>query len=365
MIKGLYIHIPFCNQICSYCDFVKQVAKPQTIEKYMDTLIEELKYYKDNYSFLETIYIGGGTPSSIPNDLLEKLLLAISQLIDLSKITEFSMESNPNDITEEFVQLIKKYSVNRLSIGVQTINNKLLKLLNRNHSKNDIIEALTILKRNHMDNFNLDFIYGIPYQTMENVQDDLEFIKDSQALHISYYSLIYEEKTVLDYQIGKGLLKPLDEDLVADFSDVVKAQLQIMGYKHYETSNYAFEGYQSRHNLIYWNLEEYLGIGLGAASQYDNKRLINQSSITKYSLDYKKRIMEDYNPKMEYLLMGLRKTEGISLTKYKERFQAEVFDNFPKLRRHLQTKLLVIEADYLLLTDLGQDLANQVYLDII
>ena len=212
---------------------------------------------------------------------------------------------------------------------------------------------------------NLDFIYGIPGQTIEDVHIDLDFIKESKASHISYYSLILEEKTMLDYQVKKSLTKMLDEDLVADFSDLVKSRLQEYKYSHYETSNYALNEAESAHNLIYWNLEEYLGVGLGAATQYQHKRFVNQRSLTKYSLDYKRRIEEDFNPQMEYLLMGLRKTKGISLLKYKERFNIEVFECFPELRKHLETKLLQIKNEYLLFTELGQDLANQVYLDII
>jgi oxygen-independent coproporphyrinogen-3 oxidase len=365
MIKGLYIHVPFCSQICSYCDFVKQVAKSKTIENYIEVLIKELNHYKDLYRSIETIYIGGGTPSSIPLPLLGKLLNEINQLIDLSFVKEFSIETNPNDINEDFVKLIRKHSINRVSIGVQTINDSLLKILNRNHRKNDIIEALSILKNNSICNINLDFIYGIPGQTTEQVKEDLDFIKKVKPKHVSYYSLILEEKTVLDYQVKKGLVKLLDDDLVADFSDLVKVSIRHFDYKHYETSNYALQGYESLHNLIYWNLEEYLGIGLGAASQYNNMRLVNQSSLTKYALNFSDRIEEDYNPKMEYILMGLRKTEGISVSKFKARFSVDVFEAFPLLNNHLVNGLLHIEQDNLLFTELGQDLANQVYLDII
>jgi oxygen-independent coproporphyrinogen-3 oxidase len=365
MIKGLYIHIPFCNQICSYCDFIKQVAKPKTIEEYMGILIEELKCYKDLYKDLETIYIGGGTPSSISNILLEKLLREINNLIDMSKIKEFSIETNPNDIDDEFVETVKKYSINRISVGVQTVNNKLLEILNRNHVKSDIMEALVILRKHKINNINLDFIYGIPNQTLSQLKDDLDFIKIAKPTHVSYYSLILEEKTILDYQVRKGLVKLLDDDLVADFSDIVKDTLKEEQYNHYETSNYALKGYQSIHNLIYWNLEEYLGIGLGSASQYEGKRLLNPTVITKYVKNYKDRLEEDYRPKMEYILMGLRKTIGISISKYKERFNKDVFENFPGLKKHLINGLLIIKGDYLLFSEKGQDLANQVYLDII
>lgn len=365
MIKGLYIHIPFCKQICSYCDFYKQVAKQKTISRYIDTLKKEVDFYKDKFHKLETIYIGGGTPSSIQLDILEKLLKKISSLIDLDSIKEFTIEANPNDVTDDFVKLIKKYKINRISIGVQTTDNNLLEILNRNHTKSDIIKGLTVLTENEFDNYNLDFIYGIPYQTLDYVKKDLEFIRKYKPKHISYYSLILEKKTVLHYQILQGMIKEPDEDKVADLSDYVKDALKELGYNHYETSNYCIDGYSSKHNLIYWDLDEYLGLGLGAASQYNNKRYLNPTSITKYLMDFKQVKEESFSAKEEFLIMGLRKLKGISLNEFNQRFEQNVFDVFPHLEKHILNNLLVVAGDRLHLTEKGSDLANQVYMDII
>lgn len=365
MIKGLYIHIPFCSQICSYCDFAKEVAKQEKQHEYMNILTKELIHYQAHYKNLETIYIGGGTPTSLDISLLDDFLKKINEVVTMSNIIEFTIESNPNDISEELVRVLKKNNVSRISIGVQTVNESLLNILNRNHTLEDVHQAVRLLRDFGFTNVNLDFIYGIPNQTEEMLKNDLDFIKKELPEHVSYYSLILEEKTVLDYQISKGLIKPLDEDLVADYSCLVKEELKNLGYTHYETSNYELGGHESFHNLIYWDLEEYLGIGLNSASQYHNERYKNQTSISKYLRDYKQRFQEDFNPKLEYILMGLRKTEGIDMVKFKHRFNIDVFEQYPILKKHISNNLLHIHDSYLSFTELGEDLANQVYIDLI
>jgi len=365
MIKGLYIHIPFCAEICSYCDFSKMVANLDLKKIYVDTLIEELKYHQDKYSNLETIYIGGGTPTNLDNNLLEELLFQINKVVDVANLKEFTIEANPNDITDDLGTLLKENNISRISLGVQTSNDSLLKILNRNHKNIDVENAVKLLRDNQIENINLDFIYGIPNQTKKDVINDIAFIKKLNPSHISYYSLILEENTKLLYDINKSKLKALNDDLVADYSDLITESLKELGYTHYETSNYAKPGLESLHNLIYWNLEEYLGIGLSAASQYNNHRYKNQSLITKYNENFKVIEEEDFDPLVEFLLMGLRKTKGINLQEFKDRFNRDLFTAFPNLKRHLGNGLLVKENNILRFTNLGINLANQVYLDII
>ncbi len=365
MIKGLYIHIPFCEQICSYCDFSKEVAKSKKINEYMNVLTKELTYYKPKYLNLETIYIGGGTPTSIDINLLDNFLMNLNEFINMENIKEFTIEANPTNITDELIKVLLKNNVSRISIGVQTINSELLKLLNRNHQIEDVIKAINILRKHNFNNINLDFIYGIPNQTEEMVLNDLAFIEKYKPNHISYYSLILEEKTVLDYQISKGMIQPLNDDLIADYSSLVKSKLKELNYHHYEISNYSIKDYESLHNLLYWDLSEYIGIGLNASSQYENKRIINQRSITKYLENPYITKEEAFNPRFEFILMGLRKTKGINIIEYKQRFNIDIFEIYPVLKEHINNNLLELNGEYLSFTEQGMDVSNQVYIDLI
>lgn len=201
MLTSLYIHIPFCDNICTYCDFKKEIASSNKKANYISALIKELNYYKDDFKKVKTIYIGGGTPSSLELNLLENLFKAIEEAIDTKNLIEYSIETNPNDINQSFVSLITKYNVNRVSMGVQTFKVSLLKLLNRNHSIDDVYNAVSLLKKNNITKINIDMIFSIPTSNIVDLQNDLKHIKKLDVTHISYYSLILEEKTVLNYQI--------------------------------------------------------------------------------------------------------------------------------------------------------------------
>ena len=345
------------------------VASKKMQTEYINSLVQELIHYKEEYKCLETIYIGGGTPSFIGNELLVALLDNIKKYINLAQIKEFTIEANPNDVNKTFVDTLLKYNVNRVSLGVQTTNNDLLGLLKRTHNKKDIVNAIKLLQSNGISNINLDFIYQIPKQIKFDVINDLNFIKNHNINHISYYSLIIEERTELKYLIDKGLITPIDDDTGYEYSNLVKKELEAMGYIHYETSNYSKPGFESKHNLIYWNLDEYLGIGLSAASQYNDARYKNIDSISQYikqiGNDIFNRDNEDYDPELEFLLMGLRKTSGVKLSEFKRRFKKDIFLKFPDLNKHLGNGLLKLDSDNLFLTTRGQDLANQVYIDLL
>lgn len=369
MIKGLYIHIPFCDQICLYCDFCKLVAKPSLQADYIEALLHELNHELNHLNALETIYIGGGTPSALATPLMKALLEAIRTNIDLTSIREFTIEANPNDITVEWLDLCKTAGVNRISLGVQTTKDRLTTLLKRTHLLMDTEKAIEQLRSKGFENFNLDFIFGIPGQQVEDLNDDLDFIERIRPPHISYYSLIIEPHTELSYRLEQGTLKPMDEDLEADMNLLVKQRLKALGYHRYEVSNYALANQTSKHNLLYWNLEEYLGIGLGAASQYDQNRYRNEAHISTYIMkihtDDFSRDKEAFEPAMEYLLLGLRKTDGIDLLAYQSRFHSDVFSRYPRLKKHLDQGLLEITGHTLRFTDKGMDVSNQVYLDIL
>ncbi|MDT8336811.1 MAG: radical SAM family heme chaperone HemW [Candidatus Izemoplasmatales bacterium] len=369
MIKGLYIHIPFCDQICTYCDFTKMVADDDLKIEYMRALVRELEYFSDLTEKCETIYIGGGTPSSLELDLLEAFLIEFASVVNLEKIVEFTFETNPGDVNEDLLNLLKKYHVSRISMGVQALNDKLLKFLGRTHTKEVVVSAVELIKK-HNFALNLDFLYAIPGQTKAMLMKDLEYIKTFNPEHISYYSLIVEDKTILNYLINNHKVADFPDDKARDYADIVDFTLKEYGFIKYEVSNYSKPGFASKHNLLYWNLEEYLGIGLNASSQYNYVRMKNPRSVKEYIEGTKKHAfnmheLEEYNPKLEILLMGLRKTAGVSLDFYKQKTKKDIFEVYPQLQKHLDNNLLEIADGYLRFTNEGMYLANQVYLDII
>lgn len=369
MIKGLYIHIPFCDQICTYCDFCKMVASDDLKREYMKALVKEIEYYSDLVSRIETIYIGGGTPSSLNIDLLEAFLRELEVIVDLHKIKEFTIEVNPNDVNPKLIKVLKKYKINRVSMGVQSIDPDLLKFLGRTHTHDLVEQAVKLLRKSEFD-INLDFLYAIPGQSKEQLKNDLAFIEKYQVEHISYYSLIVEDKTILSYLINKNKVADFSDDLAREYGDFVDDYLEKIGYEKYEFSNYAKPGCESKHNLLYWNLEEYLGVGLNASSQYNYTRMKNPRKIKDYIEGTKKfalvmHELEDFNPKLELILMGLRKTEGINLDYYKSRVKKDIFTCYPQLKKHLDNNLLEIVDGYLRFTKDGVYVSNQVYIDII
>lgn len=369
MIKGVYIHIPFCDKICTYCDFAKMVAKDDLKIEYMQALVRELEYFSDLTARSETVYIGGGTPSSLPLDVLEAFLKELSTIINLEKIKEFTIEANPSDITDSFLKLMKKFHVSRISMGVQSMDETLLKFLGRNHTQTQVIEAIKKIKDNNFD-LNLDFLYAIPGQTKTMLLKDLDFLKTFNPDHVSYYSLIIEDRTIINYWINSRKVSDFPDDLARDFADIIDNRLKEYGYDKYEVSNYAFKGHESKHNLIYWDVEEYIGLGLNASSQYNYIRMKNPKNIKEYIEGTKRHALnmheiEEYNPKLEIVLLGLRKVEGFNLDEYKKRIKKDVFEVYPILKKHLDNGLLEISSGNLKLTDKGMYLANQVYLDII
>jgi len=369
MIKGLYIHIPFCDQICTYCDFSKMVAPDELKVEYLKALVTEMEYFSDLMARAETIYIGGGTPSSLDNDLIEAFLHELSHVVNLAKVKEFTFEANPGDITEELLDILEKYKISRISMGIQSIDDGLLKFLGRTHTKETIINALNLLKKRKFV-VNLDFLYAVPGQTKTELLKDLDFIKEYSVQHISYYSLIVEDKTILNYLINHHRVADFDDDLAREFGDIVDLKLRAYGYEKYEISNYAKPGFMSKHNLLYWNLEEYIGIGLYASSQYNFTRLKNPKKIKEYIAGTQKHALnmheiEEFEPKLELLLMGLRKTEGVSLDYYKQRIKKDMFEVYPVLNKHIENGLLEIVDGKLRFTENGVYLSNQVYVDLV
>ena len=318
---GIYIHIPFCDSICSYCDFCKFIKNDEWIEKYLIALKKEIDS-KYNKEMINTIYIGGGTPSCLNINELQKLFNIIKKF-NRSKILEFTFECNIENITEEKLKILHENGVNRLSIGIQSFNEKYLKFLNRNHTKEDITKKINLAKEIGFKNINIDLIYALPNQTIEELTNDIDEFLKLDITHISTYSLIIEPNT----KVFIDEYKNIDEDLDYEMYNLICKKLKDNGYNHYEISNFSRDGYESKHNLTYWNNNEYYGFGLGASGYIDNVRYDNTRSFNKYlngeyikeehKLDIEETIENEF-------ILGLRKINGINKEIFKTKYNKNI-----------------------------------------
>lgn len=356
-MDALYIHIPFCTTICSYCDFYKMVAKPNVKTEYIKYLCDELTRSNLLYQDVNTIYIGGGTPSSLDLNLLKQLFQTLESYVDLRSLIEFTIECNIEDIKSEFIQICKDYHINRFSIGVQSFQPAKLQILGRHANLLDVLAKLEMIRSIYSNNINisLDLMYGIGDETLEDLNSDIDQVLLCQPDHISIYSLILEEKTKLHHLHTKGLYHKFDEDLERDMFDLIRTRLSSYGYIHYETSNFAKHGKIAVHNSKYWNHTPYLGVG-AAASSFDgeirktNPRhlgsyyeyvLTNNESLCEVEILSKEDLMK------EMIIVGLRKIEGISTQLFYERFSISIYEQFPIIDWMLEQKWLEEENQQL------------------
>ncbi len=317
MIKSVYIHIPFCDTICSYCDFCKYIKNSKWIDSYLNELECEIKS-KYKGEVIETLYIGGGTPSSLNLDELKKLF-SIIKTFNLDKNIEFTFECNIESLDYDKLKFLYENNVNRLSIGIQTFNNKFLKYLNRNHNEDMIKDKISMIKSIGFTNINIDLMYGYKNQTLNDLNEDLNKFLSLNIPHISTYSLILEPNTKLYIEKEENI----DEDLDFEMYELICKRLKENGYKHYEISNFSKEGYQSKHNLTYWNNLEYYGFGVGASGyidsiRYDNTRGLNNYLNKKYIIESHK--LEEKEKIENEFILGLRKIEGINKDNFKLKY---------------------------------------------
>lgn len=358
---GLYIHIPFCNQVCPYCDFYKMVASNKLKKEVINALLEEMKLKNlDNYTF-DTVYIGGGTPSSLDLELLELLLFELSKYINLKNLKEFTIEVNPTDITLNLINLLIKYHISRVSIGVQTFNSVLQKIIKREFSYDDLQEKILLLRENGINNINLDLMYSIPgnVNQLESTKNDLKLAISLNPTHLSIYSLILEEHTIFDYLYKKGKLQLVSEDTEASLYEIICKTLKENNFIHYETSNFAINGYQSLHNLIYWNCNEYIAIGPSASSYLNNHRFTTTNNLKDYLKsisDGKIILLEDnYIDEKEQIkeeiILGLRKTKGISKDNFYKKYKLNIKDIFYKIDDLIDQGLLEEDDNFLFIPE--------------
>ena len=376
---GIYLHIPFCKKKCDYCDFISFPYSQaiELVEKYIETMEAEIDSYDLTSYNVTTIYMGGGTPSILPSKEIEKLLNKIKTKLEENKNEtkwediEITIEVNPGTVDKNKLETYKKSGVNRLSIGLQTTNNKLLKQIGRIHTYEEFLNTYQMAKEIGFQNCNVDLMLGLPNQTIQDLKQSLEKILELNPNHISVYSLIVEEGTPIERKLQKGELELPDEDTERQMYWYVKNTLELNGYEHYEISNFAKKGKQSKHNLNCWHQKEYIGIGLAASSYLDQVRYSNVEELKKYieSQAKEKNIMEKQtikDAKKEYMLLGLRLIKGVNITAFKQKYNENpIFLYRKELEKLVIEQLIVVDGNWIRLTNKGLDLANLVWEEFI
>ena len=373
---GIYVHIPFCKKKCKYCDFISFSCDEEIYTKYVEALINEIKNTSKNIISsiheVSTIYIGGGTPSLIDSKYIEEIIETIYQNIRVAGNAEITIEVNPGTVTSEKLETYKKLGINRLSIGLQTTDNELLSLIGRIHTYEEFLDTYNMAREIGFTNINVDLMLALPTQTEKMLVDSLLKVINLNPNHISLYSLILEEGTVLEKEIEEGKYKLVDEELERKMYHKTKNILEKNGYNHYEISNFAKKGFESKHNLDCWDQREYLGFGLAAHSYYRNKRFSNTNDLDEYinnisKFNFTKNVevheLQDREAKAkEFMLLGLRKINGVSISEFERRFRVHPLFYFRfEISRLDEEGLLEVELDDIRLTKKGLDLANQVF----
>ena len=377
---GIYVHVPFCNRKCNYCDFISYSDKLNIADEYFEAVEREINSYDLEKYNVTTIYIGGGTPSYVDSKYIYNILQTLKiKLIDNEtdfEDIEITIEVNPGIVSEEKLITYKNQGINRISVGLQSTNNELLNQIGRIHNYQDFLNTYELIKKVGFDNINIDLMIGLPNQTIQNLKESLEEIKRLEPNHISIYSLIVEEGTEIDKQLRSGKIKLPNEEIERQMYWYVKNTLEIAGYNHYEISNFARDGYESKHNLNCWKQKEYIGIGIAAHSYVDRIRYSNTSNIEKYieanfgkeqELEHKRiRIIEEIQSpeekKKEYMLLGLRMIQGVCISDFKNKYvDNPIFIYRKELEELVGKRLVTIEGDHIKLTNRGLDVANQVW----
>ncbi len=362
---GVYVHIPFCKRKCYYCDFISFCEKDELQEKYINTVIQEIEdFFNLNKNVkIKTIYIGGGTPSFIDGKYIEKIMNTFNK----GGVVEATIEVNPGSASLEKLKKYKECGINRLSIGLQSTEDRLLKKIGRIHNYNDFLATYNLAREVGFDNINVDLMIGLPGQTIEDVKSSLNKVINLNPSHISVYSLIVEENTIIYNLIEQNKIVLPDEELERNMYWYVKNYLELGGYEHYEISNFAKNGKKSLHNLDCWNQKEYVGFGVSAHSYLNRKRFCNIGVLEEYIKDFKntkevQEVQSFYETKQEYMLLGLRKIKGVCISDFKNKFgENPIFLFKNELNKLIEEGLLEITTNNIKLTNKGLNFANLVW----
>lgn len=357
-VKGLYIHIPFCNKICNYCDFFKIVASEKFINEYCKYLIKELESKKEFFKKLKTIYIGGGTPSSLSKENLSRIFEKLQEIIDFNNIIEFTIEANPLDITLSFLDLLIVNKVTRLSIGVQSFDNYKLSVLGRKHTFNDLFKMFNLLRKKKLK-ISCDLIYGLKKDNFKNFKKDIVYLLKNRVKHISLYALSLEEKTIFMKEFEKKNFEILSDDDLFKIYQKSSNFLKKKGFIHYEISNFGKKEHFSEHNLLYWNNENYLGIGCAASSHLDLVRYTNPKKFKDYyeiiefnsSKYYEYENLTVEESMKEEVILNLRKRTGIDTVAFYNKYKKNIFMIFPNINKIIQEKLLTYKNNHIFIPE--------------
>lgn len=372
---GIYIHIPFCKSKCLYCDFFSVADGKKFEKKYVEALrneiIKRISVNKNGYH-VNTIYIGGGTPSYIDEKNIYEILETIKNCCEIDENVEITIEANPGTVSQEKMEAYKKMGINRLSIGLQEKNDKLLKEIGRIHTNAEYLKTIEYANKAGLNNINTDIIIGLPNQTIYDVENTLNQLISLNLTHISIYSLIVEEGTKLEKLIDNGTLKLPDEEMERYMYWFAKRKLEENGYIHYEISNFSKIDYRSRHNVDCWNQKEYLGFGAGASSYNGIARYKNIEDLEKYIENMEKdnfaknivieEIQNREDKMKEYMLLGLRKINGININNFRKKFGTTPLYKYNKeLTKLLREELILMDTNNIRLSKKGLNLANMVW----
>ena len=377
---GIYIHIPFCMQKCLYCDFVSYINKSECVKEYINCMIKEIQSYDFKKYNITTIYIGGGTPSFIESDYIKEIINVIQNKLEKNDTRwediEITIEVNPGTVTLEKLNDYKTVGINRISLGLQATQDRLLKQIGRIHNYKDFLEAYELLKRVGFNNINVDLMIGLPNQSIKDLKESLEKIIKLDPNHISVYSLIIEDGTPISKLLDEEKIKLPDEEIERQMYWYVKNKLELNGYNHYEISNFSKKGKESKHNLNCWKQKQYIGVGAAAHSYFKDIRYSNTNNIEEYIKNIKennieknrkieeKQTIED--KKNEFMMLGFRMIEGVNIADFKAKFvDNPLYLYREKIKKLTDEGLIEVDLNNIKLTNKGLDLANVVFEEFI
>lgn len=369
---SLYIHIPFCKQKCLYCDFPSYSGKEKLMNEYIIALNKEILQKAKDYR-INSIFIGGGTPSYLNDSNLQSLLSTLNKL-NLKENIEFTVECNPGTLNKRNLEIMKKYNVNRISMGLQSTKNSSLKEIGRIHTYEDFKNNYSLAREIGFDNINIDLMFGLPNQTLEDWKNSLEEIVELEPEHISAYSLIIEEGTCFYNLYEQDKLNLPDEEKERSMSSITNEILDNHNYHQYEISNFAKKDKECFHNKVYWKCTEYLGLGVSASSFINKKRIKNIDDIEKYieKINKNEDIIEEIHVNdikddmEEFVFMGLRMIEGININEFRKRFDKDIYEVYGEvIKKNIKRELLICNSENIYLSSKGIEISNYIMSDFI
>lgn len=371
---GLYIHIPFCEQRCSYCNFLTFIREDDKMDKYVDYVIKELALYDKKDYQLDTVYLGGGTPSYLPDAAIQRIMQAVNTYFELTPEAEVTIEMNPETVSLESLDAYLESGMNRFSMGIQSFNDEVLKIMGRLHRSEMIYEKLELFQKAGCQNVSIDLMFANPKQSMDVWKEDVAQALSQKIQHISAYSLMLKENTAYERWLEAGLIELADDETDRDMYHYLQEEIGQKGFHQYEISSFSLPGYEGRHNKKYWRQEDYLGIGMGASSSLGQARMTNVSSFQEYfdRLDAgqipisEKENYDREDLEREYIMVKMRLLKGIDINEINQRFDIDFLDKYQAaIDKHLKLKTIQIKNRKISFTHYGLDVGNQFYLDII